>query len=452
MGRPGGYMKPCKFFLRGSCRNGLNCRFSHESNGQRSNGASGGFGSQTSPFGNNGVTSVSKTQETRRAIAIEELKLPSIWPLSGFAVAEGLPSIVTGDISPEEARWEAYQEIKSSGSCIQSTQKLQALAAEQQNQRRRVVSLLENHQSAQKLFAGQSLLEVSNSNGQIGVSNPFGGAVAANPFGTTSTTSPFGSTATANPFGGGNVSFMKSFGADDTTKTATSSLGGGSGIGSATTANPFAGGAATVFGKPVTPATSPFGAPSTASFSGVATSSTTFGSKTTTPSSFGSGTSFSTAFGSRTESGERNLSASPFGSTAVTSASSPFGTSVSSPFSSTSATTFGRSSAEFGTASTPFGASALFGTTKSQFGALAAPSNSPFGTQTTSTSTFNESGGFQKSATEEPTSIRTTVPSRPEITGLSPDLRDDAWNVEQFRQAEFKLGMVPTVPPPLQFC
>lgn len=45
---------PCKFFAEGKCRNGANCKFSHDSGG---GGSAGGFGNQNSTFGAGGFGS-----------------------------------------------------------------------------------------------------------------------------------------------------------------------------------------------------------------------------------------------------------------------------------------------------------------------------------------------------------------------------------------------------------
>lgn len=49
-------------------------------------------------------------------------------------------------MSPEEARWDAYQELRASGSCAQALQRFKAQEAEKRAQRQQVLSLLQSQQ------------------------------------------------------------------------------------------------------------------------------------------------------------------------------------------------------------------------------------------------------------------------------------------------------------------
>ncbi|KAJ0404542.1 hypothetical protein P43SY_001642 [Pythium insidiosum] len=168
----GRFRTPCKFFLQGQCRNGDACKFSHErpfsgrassgrsgesarsngngpfgDNNSRRNTFGGGARGGSSPFG--GGTGASSgasgaASDTVRLATIEELRNPSLWPLSGFAVNKALPNVVGGDLSAEEVRWEAYEQLKSTGNCTQHLQKVQTLIAESRNQRERVAAALDD--------------------------------------------------------------------------------------------------------------------------------------------------------------------------------------------------------------------------------------------------------------------------------------------------------------------
>uniref|UniRef100_A0AAV1TD47 C3H1-type domain-containing protein n=1 Tax=Peronospora matthiolae TaxID=2874970 RepID=A0AAV1TD47_9STRA len=498
MNRSSSYAKPCKFFLQGTCRNGNHCRFAHDVSGNRDR-TSGSFGVQSSQ---SMTTQGGTMTEAGRALAIEELRHPPMWPLSGFAVTKGLPSVVTGDVSCEEARWEAYQELKASGSCMQSKQKLQALAAEQQTQRQRILSLLEDYQSAQKLFNGELLPSAGSFGEPSGVSNPFGGGRTANPFGGGAASnsfrggtaaSPFGSTVSSfgsggssaaaapasspfeshatqavSPFGGSSSTAFGGAAASPFGSSAAfgapSAVGTGSGAGfnASPAANPFGGAAATsAFNKPAASTGSPFGTNPTSTFGvAAAASSSPFGGATTAFGDSSAGSSLAGFGGSVAK-----PAASPFGSSSGTfSVTTPFGgtpgapTSTTSPFS-RSSSAFGSSSGTSTKAADPFGVPASFSTNSSS--SLAVPSSSPFGAPALATSANNAaevpetspagaSSSFGGSSTHVvDTPLHSAAPS---VCGPSPDARDDAWNAEQFQRAEFVLGMIPTVPPPPQFC
>ncbi|CAH0518041.1 unnamed protein product [Peronospora belbahrii] len=441
--------------------------------------------------------------ESSRKLALEELHHPPLWPLSGFAIAKGLPSLVMGDVSCEESRWEAYQEKKITGNCIQSIQKFQALAAEQQNQRQRVVALLENRESAQKLFNGEMCFEAKS----VGAANPFGGGgktadtrfggtaapfggptTAGNPFGNaggggaTLSSSLFGtpSTSAANPFTGGTNSTLfggaaaNPFGGGSSTTTFQTPSGVGTGGSAGVFGNAAAPSSPSPFGNPVTPAANLFGTPSVSGFE--ASSTSQFGGAVSaTASPFGNGTLAPTAFSNgvtgcglvRIGGDAAKPASSPFVSGTATPSSSPFGvpsvtppfngiseaTSISNTFgntaSSNNATTFGESSSGFGSpfgnitgATNPFTASASSSTTTPS--SFVTSSRSPFDASTAPTSAPSVAGVSSVSTT--------TAPLAAPISSPSPDARDDNWNTEQFRQPQFSLGMVPTVPPPPQFC
>ena len=97
------FVKPCRFFLQGNCRNGSSCKFSHEmpfsgrTNGNaNANNSSNPFGapprSHTNHNGHNNSNGNSSehVNETVRQTLVSELQNPSMWPLSGFAACKAV--------------------------------------------------------------------------------------------------------------------------------------------------------------------------------------------------------------------------------------------------------------------------------------------------------------------------------------------------------------------------
>ncbi|KAF1782978.1 Zinc finger, CCCH-type [Phytophthora cactorum] len=191
------YVKPCKFFLQGTCRNGNNCRFSHDS-----------FSGNGNP--NNGKRWLWLTV----AVSVREQ-----WQLDYGYSGRGNDG-VRARLAIEELKNHPFGHFQASQSP-------------------------KAHQSAQKLFAGEPLPGAGSFVGQGGATNPFGGGAATSPFGAaTPAASPFGGGAVAaNPFGGAVAPAASLFGKPAT--PAARPFGGGA-------ASPFGGGSTTAFGAPST--------------------------------------------------------------------------------------------------------------------------------------------------------------------------------------------------------
>lgn len=105
----GRFRPPCKFFLQGTCRNGDSCRFNHEApfggggggnRNQQQNTRNVFGGNSSSGFGGNGgatgggaasaAAAGSTMTDATRSVAIEELRVPPLWELSGFSVTKGV--------------------------------------------------------------------------------------------------------------------------------------------------------------------------------------------------------------------------------------------------------------------------------------------------------------------------------------------------------------------------
>jgi len=63
-----------------------------------------------------------------------------LWPFTCYGYEKGIPCDITGDISPEELRFEAYNQLKQFGNIQQHTQMVNSLAQQMQSKRQALIS------------------------------------------------------------------------------------------------------------------------------------------------------------------------------------------------------------------------------------------------------------------------------------------------------------------------
>uniref|UniRef100_A0A803MER6 C3H1-type domain-containing protein n=1 Tax=Chenopodium quinoa TaxID=63459 RepID=A0A803MER6_CHEQI len=221
--------EPCRNFLRGSCRFGDKCKFSHatqqqpKSNafgfgsqtatpfqqqkpnpfgfGVQNSGSSGGFGQPNSnkPFENKWVRSEQPQNQSqaashkctdpdscKRQIAEDFQNESPLWKLTCYGHFKYFPCDITGDISYEELRAVAYDDAKR-GTSLQS-----------------IVSLLPSLLN-EALICSLPSTPSNSAFGQSQGPGPFGGNSApSGPFGTQVSAQPGGILPAANKSGFGN--------------------------------------------------------------------------------------------------------------------------------------------------------------------------------------------------------------------------------------------------------
>nr|CCA23117.1 AlNc14C181G8219 [Albugo laibachii Nc14] len=367
-----------------------------------------------------------------------------------------LPNAVDDDLSPEEIRFAAYEQINSCGNCMAQTQSLQELSKLKQQQKSQILALLQENENARKLLLGGEKLSKVQSMSSRNTSFPNGQ--------TSAFSTQFGASASTFPPTQHQSSFQSTSSAGNPFASASVLTSNNSFQNNVLAGNNIFNGSAT--------ATSGFNA-----FTNTAPGSnaTGFGASNLSPTPFGV---LPTAFGN-TGSGQHGQIGQP-------------GSGIVNPFSAPAAQqTIQSSIATFGGNSEPTDsmvdealplstcepvvpptARTLFAkpaSTPSVFQSkgvhFSVPSNLPFSTpiQEQSVGAGGSSNASVESSKQDKSIIKrdealgnsqvTTTAGR---AGLSNSqnaiVRDEAWNLKQYEASEFVLGMVPTVPPPMHLC
>jgi hypothetical protein len=158
--------KVCKYWLQGSCRFGRDCKFLHPKDNQLSANTiqqPGGFASSKNTFAtlaqqNNSHKHAASTQPTKEQIRtsiIQDLQTLPIWPFTCYSYDKNTPLLITGDVSPEELRYIAYDQVKKTGNLNQYHATVAQLKADADNKRKQLMSKPD-------LFLGQTMQQPSS--------------------------------------------------------------------------------------------------------------------------------------------------------------------------------------------------------------------------------------------------------------------------------------------------
>ncbi|CCI48527.1 unnamed protein product [Albugo candida] len=433
----------CRFYAQGNCRRGKSCNFSHSD--FRSNKPS------SKPVANS-----QPSDEKKVEIIINELSSSILYPYSGFAVDRGLPNAVDDDLSPEEIRFVAYEQIKLSGSCIAQTQSLQELLRLKQQQKSQVIALMKENGNARKLLLGGEKLSnvqtmsFSNNSFASGQKTAFStqfGASASRLPSTQHQGSFQDKPSSGNPFASNalltnNNSFQKSAFAGNNTFNSSANVNSGF----SAFENTATGAGTTGFGM-TAPSLSPFGVLPTG-FGNVGGEQH---GQTAQPAS-GNVNPFSSPSDQQifqrpiaTFDGNSEPADSMIDETQTSSSNEPLVPPTARTLFDKPASTppvFQSKGVCFGVPSNLSFPSATRGPVEGAEGPLNVPDKS----------STREKSIDDRGRASDKSHVAVTGREANFTNSQNAVIRDEAWNLKQYEASEFVLGMVPTVPPPMHLC